>query len=284
MKNITYKQIKNHYDSLYSNKNYISFLQGIEYYYRISHEKAILDLLKFTTFNRLTRKLLLDDGCGRGDWWYLFNEEYRIIGVDISIDQCNNVAKNNYKIAANAVQLPLKSDTIDMVFNSEVIEHMLPREGKSYLIEANRVLKQGGFLIITTPNGMELRRLLQNFIIKILSKVFKENDEYIKSRLFRLYLRFTGHYCQDVNIIEQSGYVGHFNVMIPLELIKCIEESGFEIIRKRFQVLIPPIAWPFHKGKWVAPLFFKLENVFRRTPIINLLFLSNIGIIAKKIS
>jgi len=55
-----------------------------------------------------------------------------------------------------------------MVICSEVIEHLADKEG--FLHEINRILKDGGYLILTTPNP----DALIYFIPKLLSKIFKQ--------------------------------------------------------------------------------------------------------------
>lgn len=130
---------------------------------------------------------------------------------------------------------------------------------------------------------MELRRLLQNILVKILARLVKKDEEYLKSKLFRIYVHITGHHCQNINEIEKSGYVGHFNVMPPLKLIKSISEAGFQIVIKRQQVLVPIVARPFRKGRWTVSLFLNLEHWLRHTPFLPWILFSNIGILAKKI-
>ena len=46
--------------------------------------------------------------------------------------------------------LPYKDNTFDFVFAGEIIEHLI--DVKSFLNEINRILKPGGYVVITTPN------------------------------------------------------------------------------------------------------------------------------------
>lgn len=47
-------------------------------------------------------------------------------------------------------QLPFRDDSFDFVFAGEIIEHIF--DTRSFLQEINRVLKMGGYLVLTTPN------------------------------------------------------------------------------------------------------------------------------------
>jgi len=72
--------------------------------------------------------------------------------------------------------------------------------------------------------------------------------------------------------------------MTPSKLIKSISEAGFQIVIKRPQVLIPPIARPFRKGKLVVSVFLQLEYWLSKVPFVRWIIFSNIAILAKKIS
>lgn len=55
--------------------------------------------------------------------------------------------------------LPFKNDSFNLILCSEVIEHLLGHP-KHLLHECVRILKPGGLLLITTPNGICLKRRL----------------------------------------------------------------------------------------------------------------------------
>ncbi|MBT0158797.1 class I SAM-dependent methyltransferase [Candidatus Bathyarchaeota archaeon A05DMB-2] len=54
-------------------------------------------------------------------------------------------------VACDAEQLAFVTDSFDVVLASEVVEHLW--HPQSFLDEAHRVLKAGGFLIVETPEG-----------------------------------------------------------------------------------------------------------------------------------
>jgi len=191
---LDYKEIKEHYDKFYVKKgntlqSYPYKAEGIEYYYHLSHEFGISKLLNCMHFSNFKALRMLDNGCGNGYWWYLFIDRFQIIGIDISISQLANSNLNStLKIVANSISLPFKNSQFDLVFSSEVVEHLLPGDEKLYFRESFAVLKNNGYLILTTPNGLELRRMLQRILIKLCAKIIGKEEEYLKSKLFRIYI------------------------------------------------------------------------------------------------
>lgn len=130
---------------------------------------------------------ILDIGCGDGVLLWLVSRKSsaKLYGVDLNQKSLNYAAaKINAKlIKAQAEKLPFKNNYFDTVIATEIIEH-LDRPEK-LLLEARRVLKRGGRIIITTPvkpkNGLtdklhvrefsaaELKQLCQRYfpVVKI---------------------------------------------------------------------------------------------------------------------
>lgn len=96
---------------------------------------------------------ILDIGCGDGVLLYLINKKTkaRIFGID-SDGHSLEIAgsKVNAKFfKASAYKLPFESNSFDIVIAAEIIEHLV--EPNKMLKEINRVFKQKGIVIITTP-------------------------------------------------------------------------------------------------------------------------------------
>jgi len=101
----------------------------------------------------LERPTILDMGCGMG--W--FANELARIGPTTGIDLCDDAiaqAKSKFPqvtyMAGNVFEMELPEQHFDVVVSQEVIAHVPDQEG--YLERAARVLKPGGYLIVTTPN------------------------------------------------------------------------------------------------------------------------------------
>lgn len=80
-------------------------------------------------------KTILDIGCGFGWLEYRLKDKVKkIIGVDINKDHIKKakkeiISKNVTLLVGSALRLPIKSNSIDVVVASEVIEH-LPKGGE----------------------------------------------------------------------------------------------------------------------------------------------------------
>ena len=68
---------------------------------------------------------------------------------DINLDIDTNTSSD---IIADALNLPFKSNTFDLVYFTDIIEHLPKNTEIHALMEIYRVLKPGGVLILTTPN------------------------------------------------------------------------------------------------------------------------------------
>ena len=97
---------------------------------------------------------LLDVGCGEIPYRSLFSSSLgRYVGMDRNPP---SGAKQRSLIAliGDACCLPVKADSFDTLLSTQVLEH-LPEPGL-FFQEANRVLNQGGHLILTAPQSWEV--------------------------------------------------------------------------------------------------------------------------------
>jgi ubiquinone/menaquinone biosynthesis C-methylase UbiE len=101
----------------------------------------------------------LDLGCGEGD----FTEELvgagaSAIGIDVAEAALARARARHpqldFRIAPVDGPLPLEDNTHDLVWASEVIEHV--SDTAKWLSEIRRVLAPGGRLLLTTPNHSRL--------------------------------------------------------------------------------------------------------------------------------
>ncbi len=101
----------------------------------------------------LKGKRLLDAGCGTG--WFSAQAADRgavVTSIDVGIKLLHEVRKKCQAtvVVGSVLNLPFKNKSFDIVVSSEVIEHTA--NPLSAVVEMARVVKQGGVLIITTPN------------------------------------------------------------------------------------------------------------------------------------
>jgi SAM-dependent methyltransferase len=102
-------------------------------------EWAVSEALKETANND---PFVLDVGCGQKPYADLFTEcNYK--GLD-----CTTV-NSSPDIVGDATNIPIENNTVDIVFTAQVIEHV--PDPKAMICECFRVLKPGGFLVLTGP-------------------------------------------------------------------------------------------------------------------------------------
>jgi 2-polyprenyl-3-methyl-5-hydroxy-6-metoxy-1,4-benzoquinol methylase len=112
---------------------------------------------------------ILDIGCGVGILGSEMKKRGSVVeGVDISaasVDAAKKVIDGAHVSDIQNEKLPFDDASFDVAVCTEVVEHLLFPE--NVMSEAHRVLKPGGFVIITTPNFLvwsnRLRMLFGRF-------------------------------------------------------------------------------------------------------------------------
>lgn len=120
-----------------------------ENYWFRRHEAAYLFLAR-----RCAGAVVLEAGCGEGYGAALLASSAELVTcVDYDALTAAHVAARYPEVAAvrgNLAGLPLRDDSVDVVANLQVIEHLWDQPG--FLAECARVLQPGGLLLVTTPN------------------------------------------------------------------------------------------------------------------------------------
>ncbi|HJQ44756.1 MAG TPA: class I SAM-dependent methyltransferase [Amycolatopsis sp.] len=121
-----------------------------ENYWFRRHEAAYRALLPYYVGT------VLEAGCGEGYGAALIAERAeRVVALDYDEPTTAHVAGCYPQVGAvrgNLAFLPLRSSTVDVVANFQVIEHLWDQVG--FLAECRRVLRPGGRLLVTTPNRL----------------------------------------------------------------------------------------------------------------------------------
>ena len=127
---------------------------------------------------------VLDLGCGEGILLGAFGDRYgQIYGLDLSVDMLKSMPRRHQSIkgivAGNSATLPYLSATFDVVVCRGSLHHnrlLLD----SVLKEVHRVLKEGGYLVLSEPsNDSMLVRIVRTIMYKRLDN-FDENDRFCK--------------------------------------------------------------------------------------------------------
>ncbi len=104
-------------------------------------------------------------------------------------------------------RLPWPDDFFDFVIFSEVMEHLIPAIIPSVIQEINRVLKQDGWFLVTTPN--------------------------IAAFLKRTNLLF-GKNPNEFDLRMHGDTYGHIREYTMRELVIILQEAGFKIAKKEY--------------------------------------------------
>jgi 2-polyprenyl-3-methyl-5-hydroxy-6-metoxy-1,4-benzoquinol methylase len=144
--------------------------------------------------------LVLDFGAGRGELtnWLL---EKRFFSEIHALDLCERPAGLPESIQWHVSDLnesvSLDRDGFDVVICTEVIEHL---ENPRHVFRSIwKLLKNGGALVLTTPNQESLRSFVG--------------------------LLFGGHFTHFL----ASSYPAHITALLRLDLIRLCDETGFEV-------------------------------------------------------
>ncbi len=100
------------------------------------------------------RGRLLNAGCGEGLYSAFlesFPEVSEIVDMDLTLPQVasRRSDKRHRDIAGSLTELPLETDSVDWILCTEVIEHVA--EDRAAALELGRVLKSGGFALLSVP-------------------------------------------------------------------------------------------------------------------------------------
>jgi SAM-dependent methyltransferase len=167
---------------------------------------------------RLQVQRALDVGSGDGE---VGAELGRLTGADVVCGDISDVAVRAcldrgleaHKIELGAVPLPFPDDSFDLVFMTEVLEHLVrPDEA---IADVRRVLKPGGRLLLSTPN---LACLPNRFLLPLgIQPLFTEVS---KIAVFGRVLRAFG---------EGGQPVGHLRLYTKRALLQFLRAHGLDV-------------------------------------------------------
>jgi O-antigen chain-terminating methyltransferase len=140
-----------------------------------------------------------DLGCGRGEWLQLMLESgFKPLGVDLDI----GMLESCYEMELPAKQgdgveflATLPDDSQAVVTAFHVVEHISFEQLEFVISEALRVLKDGGLLIMETPNPENIIVATRNFYLDPTHKrpipsellsFLTEHSGFIRNKIFRL--------------------------------------------------------------------------------------------------
>lgn len=133
-----------------------------EYYEKFDWDEAQLDQKIMDKIELIVKsipanvKSVADVGCGDGTISNELNKVFRTTALDRSFSALKYVKTN--KAQASADYLPIKSNSIDLVFSSEMVEHLPEAIFTKAIEEMKRISKK--YIYLTFPNNENIEKQL----------------------------------------------------------------------------------------------------------------------------
>ena len=223
---------------------------------------------------------VLDLGCGTGlTSAKLLQRGFNVIGIDVSKKMLELARRNccNCTEECNAVfqlgdveDLGLKNDSFDAVIAMGVVEYL--KWDRWALQEMHRILKPGGYLIVTVPNRIRLVHLTDpNWLISL---VKKEARRILKKGLTWIFesSRFICKF-EQIKVGSTISDTMPRNLYTPFHLKRMLTGLDYEILDS-----VSHGFGPFRVLGRSNGLSLKLNAIFRKCLVRNRIpFLSNLG-------
>jgi SAM-dependent methyltransferase len=149
----------------------------------------------------LGKPVVADIGCGKPAISDFLNHDA------IKID-CSGGTKPNI-VADVSKGIPLERGSVDVCIAGDVIEHI--PESKKFLSEVRRVLKSGGYLLISVPNAVSLRRRFGWMMGKVPATAARSDSMYDDNQ-------------------ENNPYMGHVRDYNIEDMKKLLVSNGFGVM------------------------------------------------------
>lgn len=141
-----------------------------EEYYRGSREEIIQRQRQYLPYFSGS-EIVLDLGCGRGEFTELMNlENINVVSVDINddmVDYCRDRGFNVKKMDLLEYLRSIDDNSVEGIFLGQVIEHMKPEDIINMVKLAYKKLKPNSWLIAETPNPQSLSIFAQSFYLDL---------------------------------------------------------------------------------------------------------------------
>jgi 2-polyprenyl-3-methyl-5-hydroxy-6-metoxy-1,4-benzoquinol methylase len=192
-------------------------------YYKGSLIQRLWHYLKFYNFKKKipNNHKVLDIGCGPGTFSSFFSSK-KYFGIDIAENQIK-YAKEKYpkkKFKVIKKKIPYPKNFFDTIVLIEIIEHLTNKEINNLLKNSNRVLKENGQILISTPNYNSFWPMLE-YILNLISSVNYEEQHINKFTKKKLHLFLSKRKYRDIKI-STILLISPFLFFLPKKCLKII--------------------------------------------------------------
>lgn len=166
---------------------------------------------RYNMLNQLVEnKSVLDAACGEGYGSFLLsNSAAKVIGIDIDSETINHAKKRYVKdnldyFVTSIDHMPFPDHSFDIIVSFETLEHVDEQMQLAFLKEVQRLLKENGTFIISTPNKKyysDQRGYSNNFHVKELYK--EEFSELLKE--YFIYVNMVSQRFEVVSLIDNPS-------------------------------------------------------------------------------
>lgn len=170
------------------------------------------------------RGTLLDVGCGRGELWHSLKGLFETyVGADILKYEGFPVDSEFCSVDLDTGRVSLPDRFADVIAAVETIEHL--ENPRAFARELTRLVKPGGWVVVTTPNQVSLLSKLGLFV---------KNE----------FPAFRG-----------TNYPAHLTALLEVDLRRIAAECGWQEIAVEYSGSgrIPGMAW--HWPTWLSQFF-----------------------------
>lgn len=191
---------------------------------------------------------ILDIGCYIGYMSHLLAQKHKeVIGIDV-LPSNIQIAKEKFKLpnlkfmVMDAEELSFPNESFDCVILTEVIEHI---ENPSLLLKKIKgVLKEDGFLIVSSPNPISINSFINMLISRNLREGFKRIDD------------------EQKGVGTQVDHIFSWDIFTLYRLLNCI---GFKYVQHEFAGFYSPAPLVYigikKELKFLAPLIGRFAAI-----------------------
>jgi len=138
--------------------NYVKWKKGRD----IAVERGKFAVSIIEQYKKCASLNILDLGSGEGGTAAFLSFKNKVVSTDISFTRLKRQSafRYKYKINADALNLPFKKNSFDIIILQDVIEHIQGNE--SLLLDLSDLLKWDGIIYLSTPNKYSVFNIISD--------------------------------------------------------------------------------------------------------------------------